>query len=272
MTSLLATRPARLAKFAAVPLLAVLIGVAVAIGSSPASVTSNHPVLGTPSAVPATPSPAISPSPPTVTASGLLGKAAQLVSAGPASVAAAGTNIAAASTDGGKTWTTVRPPAKAAGIAIDPTNPLRAVTGGSFIQATVDGGAKWTPVQTLPPGNGQYRPLLISPFDGSVWFLVHSGKLLRTRDGSLTWRDLGGLPTLAAPVLTAGSVFGQFYLASGNSVFELIDNGQQIVAQPSLPAGVAVAQLATVGSGASTLFARRSGIAFTCSTARPGRL
>ena len=101
-------------------------------------------------------------------------------------------------------------------------------------------------------------PLQISPFDGNVWFLVHGGKLLRTRDGSQTWRDIPGLPALSASVLVAGQAFGQFYLASGATVFSLIDNGQQVVGQPSLQAGESVIGLAAVGGGDTTLFARGS--------------
>lgn len=258
MTSSLNARLMRLAKFAGIPLLAVLIGGAVAVASSPASVTRSNRVLGTPLPVTPSPSASASPSPPTVTEPGVLGTGGHLIAAGSAAFAATGFNIAAASADSGKTWTTMRPPAKASGVAIDPNDPLHGITGGTSIQVTLDGGVTWKPVQTAAPGVGPYQPFQISPFQGSIWFLIHGGKLLRTRDGGLTWLELVGLPSLAAPVMVAGPVYGQFYLASGSSVFELIDNGQQIVAQPSLPAGVLVAELAAVGGTESTLYARGS--------------
>jgi photosystem II stability/assembly factor-like uncharacterized protein len=167
---------------------------------------------------------------------------------------------AAGSADGGKTWVSVVPPAVTSGVAIDPANPQRGIAGGSSIQVTTNGGSTWKPVQVPPPPTGPYEPVLISPFDGNVWFFVHGGKLLRTRDGAQTWRDIPvpGLTTLSFPQLVAGQVFGQFYLASGGSVFSLIDNGQDVVAQPSLPAGESVTDLAAPGGNGSTLFARGS--------------
>jgi photosystem II stability/assembly factor-like uncharacterized protein len=147
-------------------------------------------------------------------------------------------------------------PANASGVAVDPANPQRGIAGGSLIQVTTNGGSSWKPVQVPTPPTGPYAPVLVSPFDGNVWFFVHGGKLLRTRDAGQTWRDIPGLPALTAPVLVAGQVFGEFYLASGGSIFALIDNGQQIAAQPSLPAGESVTDLAAPGGTGSTLFAR----------------
>jgi hypothetical protein len=163
-------------------------------------------------------------------------------------------NIAVGSLDGGKSWTTVVPPAHGAGIAMDATNPLRAITGGSAVQITNDGGRSWLPTVTAPPGRAPYRVLLISPFDGKVWFLVDQGKLLRTRDGSITWRELPSLPVLIAPVMVPGHVVGEFFLASSHRIFDLIDNGQRIVEQPPLLTNVA--QLAAVGGAGAALIAR----------------
>jgi hypothetical protein len=97
---------------------------------------------------------------------------------------------------------------------------------------------------------------LVSPFDGAIWFLIHQQKLLRTRDASLSWRDLADLPPLASPVMVPGTVFGQFFLASGNRVFQLVDNGQRIIELPALPQGSAVTALAVVGGDPPSLFAR----------------
>ena len=66
----------------------------------------------------------------------------------------------------------------------------------------------------------------------------------RAHDASATWRDTPGLPVLSNPILAAGPVFGEFFLASGNRVFDLIDNAQQVNELPALPAGLNVAALA----------------------------
>jgi photosystem II stability/assembly factor-like uncharacterized protein len=242
--------------YAAVPVLALVIGIGVGLASSMSSLTQGHHVLGTPAPDLPMPSQAVTASPPTVTQPGILGNTAHLTAAGSASLAAAGVSAAAATADGGKTWSVLRPPAKASGVAIDPGNPAHGVVGGSSIQVTVDGGANWKLTQTSPPGPAPYQPIQVSPFDSAVWFFVHGGKLLRTRDGGLTWHDIGALPALGAPVLAAGQVFGQFYLTSGSSVFELIDNGQQVTALPSLPSSSTVTELAVVGGTDWILFAR----------------
>jgi hypothetical protein len=56
----------------------------------------------------------------------------------------------------------------------------------------------------------------------------------------------------------AGPVVGEFFLGNGSRVFQLIDNGQRIVEEPSLPAGVAVVELAAVAGDQVGLFARGS--------------
>jgi hypothetical protein len=245
-------------RFIAIPLVAVVIGVAVAIASSPASLSRGH-VLGTPVPPSPSPSPIVTTPIPSVTEAGILGKSPQLVAAGAQSIVGLTSGRAAGTADAGKTWKILTPPAKASGVAIDPSNPLHGIAGGSSITFTTDGGTTWKPVQVAPPVGGPYLPLQISPFDGNVWFLAHGGKLLRTRDGGLTWRDIAGLQALTTPVLAAGAVFGQFYIASGNSVVQLIDNGQQTAAVPPLPSGTSVASLAVTGGGPANLVARAAG-------------
>jgi len=241
-------------KLVAIPLAALVIGVLIAIASSPSSLSRGR-TLSTP--VPPSPSLVASPVQ-SVTTAGVLGKAPQLMTAGTQSVVGRTANRAAGSADGGKTWVTVAPPANGSGVAVDPANPQRGIAGGNSVQVTTNGGSTWKPIQVPPPPTGPYVPVLISPFDGNVWFFLHGGKLLRTRDSAQTWRDIPGLPALSAPLLVAGPVFGQFYLASGGSVFSLIDNGQQVTAQPSLPVGDSVTDLAAPGGNQFTLFARAS--------------
>src|SRR5260370_13077333 len=102
-------------KFAAIPLVALAIGVAVAVASSPSSLSRQHaigpPVPASPTVTPVTETPL-----PSVTEPGILGKGPQLVAAGAQSLAGGTVNKAVGSADGGKTWTTLVPPAKASGI------------------------------------------------------------------------------------------------------------------------------------------------------------
>lgn len=252
--------PLRVATFAVPAFLALAIGVAVAVGSSPASLGKRHAVgasagAGTPApGFVASPSPSATPLPPTVTSPGLLGGGAFLSAAGTVIVGSAPI-LVVASTDGGRTWNSLRPPSNGSGIAVDIANPKHLIVGGSTLQVSQDGGSTWRPTR-LAPGAGPFQPLLVSPFDGSVWFVVHQQRLSRTRDASASWRDLTGLPPVSNPVLTPGQTLGQFYLAIGNRVFELIDNGQTVIEQAALPQGVAVTDLAVVGGAKPGLLAR----------------
>jgi photosystem II stability/assembly factor-like uncharacterized protein len=191
-----------------------------------------------------------------VTAPGILGKGPQLIAAGTQSLLGTIPNAAVGSVDLGKTWSALVPPAKASGIAMDPANTQHGITGGSSIQFTTDGGTTWKPAEVAPPGSGPFQVLGISPFDGRVWFFIHQAKLLRTRDASTSWRDIAALPALSNPIIAAGPVFGEFFLASGNRVFDLVDNGQQINELASLPSGVSVVALAAIGGGQASLVAR----------------
>ena len=243
------------AKLAAIPLLAVLIGAGVAVASSTSSLTRANHSLGTPVPILPSPSPVVATPVPSVTEPGVLSKSPVFEAGGTTDLAGLTPNLAVASADRGKTWTALAPPSGSSGVMIDPENPVHGVAGGRTVQLTTDGGATWKAVRTSPPAPAPYQPFEVSPFDGSVWFLVHGGKLLRTRDAGLTWKDLA-LPAIANPVMAAGATLGQFYLAVGNRVFELVDNGQLITEQPALPSGVAVAQLAAVGGSQATLAAR----------------
>ncbi len=252
--------PLRVATFAVPAFLALAIGVAVALASSPASLGKRHAVgastgAGTPTpGFAASPSPSATPLPPTVTSPGLLGGGAFLSAAGTVIVGSAPI-LVVDSTDGGKTWNPLRPPSNGSGIAVDIGNPKHLIAGGATLQVSQDGGSSWRPTRLAPSG-GPFQPLLISPFDGNVWFVVHQQRLARTRDGSVSWRDLTGLPRVSNPVLIPGQTLGQFYLAIGNRVFELIDNGQSVVEQAALPDGVAVTDLAVVGGAKPGLIAR----------------
>jgi photosystem II stability/assembly factor-like uncharacterized protein len=193
-----------------------------------------------------------------VTSPGVLGDRAQLRAGRSGVLIGLAASLVEESSDGGKTWTSLQPPTNGSGIAVDQANPQYAITGGSSIQVTANRGASWKATRTLPPGIRQYQPLLVSPFDNTIWFLIHQQRLLRTRDASLSWRELTSLPLLGSAVMTPGTVFGQFFLAIGNRVFELIDNGQRILELPPLSQGVTVTELAVVAGDPPSLLARGS--------------
>jgi len=248
--------PSRWAVFAVPPLIALVIGIAVALASSPTALTRARGGGAYTGGAEPSPSPADSSPLPSVTSPGVLGDGAHLVAGGTGVLIGLAPNLVEASSDGGKTWTSLRPPSNGSGIAVDPADTRHAITGGSTVQVTADAGGSWKSTRTSPPGTAPYQPLQVSPFDGTVWFLIHQQKLLRTRDASLSWRELTGLPPLAAPVIVPGTVVGQFFLASGNRVFELVDNGQQILELAALPQGVTVTDLAVVAGEPPTLLAR----------------
>ena len=252
MTELGAFR--RVTWFAAVSLIGVVLGIAVALASSPSSLTRDR--HQSTRVVQPTPSQGPSPSP-SVMKPGILGESSHLVTNGSNTVLALGSNLAIGSGDGGHTWVVVRPPSTGAGLAIDPANARHAITGGSTIQVTSD-GTTWTQTLSPPPGKGPYLPLAISPIESNVWFLAHQNRLLMTRDGAATWTELANAPAQVNSVLAPGQALGQFYLASGNRVFALSSYGQQITEEPALTQGT-VTDLAVVGGNHSTQLARVAG-------------
>lgn len=244
----------RWAVVAGVLLVGLVLGVAVAVGSSLSSLAPDRHGE-TSGFVAPTPSPLPSPSP-TVNSPGVLGDSARLVTNGSNTVIALGSNIAVGSADGGRTWIVVRPPPNGSGLAVDPANPRHAITGGAGIQVTGD-GATWMPTVSPPPGKGPYQPLAISPVEANVWFFAHGNRLLMTRDGSSTWIELS-VPQLASPILVPGLSLGQFFLATGNRVFQLTNYGQTITEEPALPQS-GVTELVAVSRTRPALVARVEG-------------
>jgi photosystem II stability/assembly factor-like uncharacterized protein len=153
------------------------------------------------------------------------------------------------SADGGASWTVLKLPSGAAAVAVDSREPKHLVVAGTSVLVSDDAGATWKPSRATPPLPAAYRPLMISPNDGEVWFLQHQEKLLRTRDASVSWRDLDTLPALNSPVMVAGPAAGQFFISTGGRVFELEDNGQKIQDRGALPGSAAVLELAVVAAG-----------------------
>lgn len=158
--------------------------------------------------------------------------------------------------DGGMTWSQVALPPGGLGLAVDPRDPKHLITGGPEIKQSRDRGATWSSTAAHPPPEGPYLPLLISLHDQDVWFLVHQGHLLRTRDGGVSWIDLPNLPSLSDPVLESDGAQKRFMLGAGTRVFELSDNGQEIAERHPLPARVV--ELAGAPNSLTELFLART--------------
>lgn len=236
----------------AIASVALVIGVGVSVASSLSSLSPDR--RGESSAyVPPTPSALPSPTP-TVSSPGVLGDSARLLTNGSGSVIAMTTSLAIASPDGGRSWIVIRPPASGSGLAVDPANPRHAITGGLAIAVTGDGGVTWSAPVAAPPGKGPYQPLAISPVEPNVWFFVHGGRLLLTRDGSATWLEVS-VPQVAGAILVPGEALGQFFLASGGRTFQLNDYGQKVTEEAPLT-GQTITDLVAVGRPHPALLAR----------------
>ena len=237
-------------------LVAAGLGGAFAVWQSPQSVAlrlrvpgPGHPLSATETPSP-TARPVVSPSPTgTPAVGGRLGQSARLWLT-PTGAVATGPREALFSPDGGVTWAPVQLPALPTDLMVDPADAAHLVTGGDFIGISQDGGRTWTAPTTAPPVSGPYRALAISPTDPAVWFLVAQGKLLRTRDGGISWRLLSNPTNLGAPVIAAAGA-DEFYLAADRGVHHLVDNGTQVQALAQLPDGVSAGGIAVLRAGPS---------------------
>jgi hypothetical protein len=113
--------PSRWAVFAVPPLIALVIGIAVAIASSPASLTGARGGRATTVSGGPSPSPADSSPLPSVTSSGVLGNGARLVVGGSGVLIGLAPNLVEESSDGGKRWTSLRPLNQDIGIVASET-------------------------------------------------------------------------------------------------------------------------------------------------------
>ena len=126
--------------------IALLIGVALAVASSSGSLAGRHGYVATASAQP-TPTAADASPTPSVASAGLLGDGARLDVIGSTS------SLAMESATGGTAWTALRPPLGGSGIAIDEANVRHAITGGSNIRVSrCPGGSR-----VVAEGDGSWR-------------------------------------------------------------------------------------------------------------------
>jgi photosystem II stability/assembly factor-like uncharacterized protein len=239
MNDRVANRTGAVAGVAAV--MALLVGGATALlMSDPASIVARSSGSGSPGQVGTLPTP-----------SGSLKLGTLSAGAG---LTAIGTDLFAVdakgawqSTNSAATWAAAKLPPGGVGLVVDRSDAMHRLAGGGALMQTTDGGATWTAPKAQPPGAAPFNPLLISPTDKTVWFVAGNGHLLRTRDAGATWAAVTGLPTVNTARMAALSHAAEFLLGVGGQVFELLGNGTQVKALPSLPSG-GVAELAVIGT------------------------
>lgn len=185
-----------------------------------------------------------------VATAGKAGSAPRLYAADARRLLLLGSSGGFASSDAGATWTAIgNPPAPQ--VIADSGAGGRLLAAGPAIWSSSNAGQTWQRSATLPPLPGPYSALALSPTDPNVWFVLAQGRLLRTRDGGVSWRQgLTGLPaTLDSPVMRAAAGKDSFLLASGTHVYLLTDNGQLVDDLGSVPDGPPITELAELGAG-----------------------
>lgn len=235
----------------------LLIGSLVAIGTSYASLRSYATRAGGPSVSRVMTPPSAAPSPAPV-ARGVLGTHPHLTLSGNV-LLASGDNILLESDDGGKTFRPIALPVGAVGLVIAASNPRRRLTGGISLRLSDDGGSSWRLPPSNPPAPGPYTVLAINPLDGDVWFVAAHGRLLRTRDGGISWREIAGISTDSNSLVVPTGRRNEFVVSAGDEIYELVDNGQQIRPRPGLPSPARPLEIIVAGNDQNiTLLARGS--------------
>ncbi len=248
---------------AAVAALAAALGAAVALGAGTRSISdstaarSYHPAAARTPTPRRTPSPSPSPTAPRASSVGAAGVAPRLYVADAGHMLVIGSGASYQTQDGGATWTKL-PGAPAASTVADTGAGGRLLAAGADVSTSTSGGQSWQKVAITPFVAGPYSALAINPEDSAVWFIAAQGRLLRTRDAGVSWRQgLNGLPaTLDKPVMRPASAKDSFLLASGQHVYLLKDNGQTVDDLGALPVNTAISDVGDLGS--STYAARAS--------------
>ena len=98
------------------------------------------------------------------------------------------------SSDGGRTWTGVRPPAPLADVVIHPERPERLVAAGKDgLIGSADGGRTWRALQGTAVA-------LAWPAADALYAFAEDGGARVSRDGGGSWATLGTLPGSPAAV------------------------------------------------------------------------
>jgi photosystem II stability/assembly factor-like uncharacterized protein len=134
-------------------------------------------------------------------------------------------NVFAKSTDGGTTWSDVRPPGLPSldihGFAVDPTKPQRlyAAVAGKGLYRSADGGRSFTRVSAEV--GGAVMALAITP-DGRIFAGDMEQGLLASSDGGTSWRVVLRAPVMGLAVNPADS---NTIVAGGPGILLSTDGG-----------------------------------------------
>jgi photosystem II stability/assembly factor-like uncharacterized protein len=92
------------------------------------------------------------------------------------------------SADGGRTWTSTRPPAPLADVVVHPDDAQRLVAASEAgLISTRDGGRTWTAPQGV-------AVVLAWPRRGALYALGPDGAVSRSRDAGVSWTEVGRAP------------------------------------------------------------------------------
>jgi photosystem II stability/assembly factor-like uncharacterized protein len=101
--------------------------------------------------------------------------------------------------DGGRTWTTRRPPGPLADVVVDPDDPDHLVAAGQAgLLRSPDGGRTWSPLGA-PPG------LLAWPTRDALYAVSFDGRALLSSDGGGSWSPTGRVAGEPAALTAADS-------------------------------------------------------------------
>jgi photosystem II stability/assembly factor-like uncharacterized protein len=259
-------RPRRATLVLLAAVLAFGIGGSTAILASPGAIAQfgrsrSHAIVAasTPSPSPspiASPSPSPSPKPAGPAAVGSLGQAVRLV-AGAGLLRAVTGSLVFESKDSGQTWSPVPLPTGTTDVALDSADPQHLIAGGPALQSSTDGGQSWRSVRRTPPAAPPYKPLAISLSDKAVWFVAAQGRLLRTRDDGVSWRDLQPVVLGNTVAMAEGSTPGQFFIGGHGRLWQLDDNGQKVTELAALGNDLGdFAEVVFAGPGPALLLTR----------------
>jgi hypothetical protein len=92
------------------------------------------------------------------------------------------------STDGGRTWSSTRPPAPLADVVVHPDDPRRLVAASEAgLISSRDGGRSWTAPQSV-------AVVLAWPSADALYALAPHGAVSVSRDGGASWAEAGSAP------------------------------------------------------------------------------